>query len=143
MSAIRKLPDMTTLVRLRRNDWTLDEIAEEYGVTRTAVWKALERGGKTNPLPNYKDIIPWRVEPEHRSTAVMVRIRSLVKQRQGLPLPEGEERLLKDWLLGMEEAGVVLNYHPEAPANAASSKGGFYYSPREERDEWIFRVPAE
>lgn len=142
MPTPKKLPDTTTLVRLRRKGWTLDKIAEEYGVTRTGVWKALERSGQTNPLPTYKDVIPWKVSPEHQTTAVMVRVRSLVRQRQGLPLPEGEERLLSEWLRGMEESGVVLNYHPEAPANAASTKGGFYYVPREPRDKWIFREPV-
>lgn len=142
MSAIRKLPDATTLVRLRRNGWTLDQIAEEYGVTRTAVWKALERSGNTNPLPSYKDLVPWKVEQEHRGTAAMARIRSLVKQQQGVPLREGEAKLLKEWLAGMEDAGVILNYHPEAPSNAASTKGGFYFSPRQLGEKGLFREPA-
>lgn len=143
MPTPRKLPDTTTLVRLRRNGWTLDRIAEEYGATRTGVWKALERAGKTNPMPTYRDVIPWRISPEHQDTGIMVRIRALVRQRQGVPLPEGEERRLKEWLQGMNEMGVVLNYHPEAPANAASTKGGFYYVPREPGDEWIFRKPVQ
>ena len=143
MPTPRRLPDTTTLLRLRRNGWTLDKIAAEYGVTRTGVWKALERSGQTNPVPTYKDVIPWTINAEHQATAVMVRIRSIVRQRQGEILPGTQARLLSEWLRGMEESGVVLNYHPEAPANAASAKGGFYYVPRESNDKWFFRVPVQ
>lgn len=142
MPAVRRLPDITMLRRLRNNGWRLKEIASEYGVTEAAVWKALERAGETEPIPTYKDLIPWDVAKEHRTTAVMERFRSITRQRRGIPLEPAEERLLARWLDGLEENGVVVDYHPDAPPNAASRKGGFFYAPREPSDEWIVRQPA-
>lgn len=141
MPAVRKLPDTATLRRLRNNGWKLAEIAAEFDVSEGAVWKALNRGGAQEPRHTYRDLIPWDVAPEHRTVAVMDRFRSIVKQRRGILLRENEERLLSEWLEGLEESGMVVAYHPDAPANAASSKGGFYYVPKLPSDEWIVRKP--
>jgi len=132
---------MTTLRRLRNQGWKLQEIAAEFDVTEGAVWKALNRAGVQEPRTTYRDLIPWDVKSEHRTTAIMDRFRSVVKQRRGILLGETEERLLSDWLEGLEQNGLVVAYHPQAPANAASSKGGFYYVPKEPTDEWIIRQP--
>ena len=59
MPAIRKLPDSATLRRMRTQGYTQRDIAETYGVTENAVWKALMRAGYTEPLATYKDILPW------------------------------------------------------------------------------------
>ncbi len=141
MPAVRKLPDATTLRRLREMNWRLEDIAKEYGVTEGAVWLALDRAGFVESVPTYADLLPWDIAEEHRMTAIMARFRSINRQKRGLPLSEGDERRLTEWLANLEEHDVVVNYHPAAPPNDASTKGGFYYVPREPRDKWIVREP--
>lgn len=141
MPAVRKLPDSTTLRRLRSQGWRLKDIAETYDVTEAAVWKALERAGYTTPQKTVRDIIPWDIAEEHKATAIMERFRSIVKQQKGAALRPHEEQLLNQWLHDMTVSNVVVAYHPDAPPNAASRKGGFYYADRDPSDEWIIRRP--
>lgn len=143
MTAVRKLPDSTTLRRLRANGWTQKEIADTYGASESAVWKALQRsGGYGQPEPTYKDILPWDLANEHKATAIMERFRSIVKQKKGAELRPEEEHLLNRWLKDLSDNNLVVAYHPDAPPNSASSKGGFYYTEREPGDDWIIRRPA-
>lgn len=142
MPAIRKLPDTTTLRRLRAQGHTQKEIAEAYGASESAVFKALQRAGYTDPMHTYRDVLPWKVEEEHKATAVMEKFRTIVKQRKGVELRQDEAMQLQRWLDDLSENGLVVNYHPKAPANSASSKGGFYYVPRTADDDWIIRRPA-
>lgn len=141
MPAIRKLPDSTTLRRLRAQGFTQKEIAETYGASESAVWKALQRAGYTNPQQTYKDLLPWDIDEAHKATAIMERFRSIVKQRKGAPLRPDEQVLLDRWMDDLKANNLVVNYHPEAPANTASTKGGFYYVPKAETDDWIIRRP--
>jgi transcriptional regulator with XRE-family HTH domain len=143
MPAIKKLPDSATLNRLRKQGWTQKELAETYKVSPSAVWKALQRGGYTESVPTYRELIPWQVEDVHKTTAIMERFRSIVKQKHGGVLEEDEEIRLNRWLRDLEANGLVVAYHPDAPPNSASSKGGFYYTQRKPEDDWIVRRPAE
>ena len=141
MPAQRKLPDNTTLRQLRAQGYKLKQIASIYGVKEAAVWKALERAGFTDKAETYRDILPWDIDPRHRSTAIAQRFRSIQRQRQGKPLTETEQHLLDTWMKVMKDNNVVLDYHPDAPPNDASRLGGFFYTPRLPEDEWIVRVP--
>lgn len=141
MPAERKLPDSTTLRQLRAQGWLLKDIAKQYNVTEAAVWKALERAGFTATKETYQDIVPWEIDPKHRSTAIAQRFRSIMRQKRGTVLNPTEQHLLDTWLQVMKDNNVVLNYHKDAPPNDASRLGGFYYVPREPRDTWIVRMP--
>lgn len=142
MPTTRKLPDRATLRRLRLQGHTQRDIARTYGATESAVWKALQRAGYLEPQITYKDILPWEIADEHKATAIMERFRSIVKQKKGAPLRPDEEIYLNRWLHDLEVNDLVVNYHPEAPPNAASGKGGFYYTPRTADDDWIIRRPT-
>lgn len=142
MPAVRKLPDGSTLRRLRSQGWRLKDIAETYDVTEAAVWKALERAGYTVPQKTVHDVLPWEVADKHKATAIMERFRSIVKQQKGAPLRSNEEQLLNRWLHDLTTNNVVVAYHPDAPPNAASRKGGFYYTERLPQDDWIIRRPV-
>lgn len=142
MSGIRKLPDKATLRRMRKSGWTQRKIAETYGVSESAVWKSLLRAGYTTPLATYKDILPWDIEEEHKTVAIMERFRSIVKQKKGVTLRPAEERRLEQWLQDLKEEGLVVSYHKDAPPNSASSKGGFFYIPKSDQDDWIIRRPT-
>jgi hypothetical protein len=142
MPAIRKLPDSATLRRMRAQGFTQKEIADTYGASESAVWKALQRAGYIDPQKTYREILPWKIDEAHKATAVMERFRSIVKQRKNVPLRPEEEAQLQRWLDDLAANDLVVNYHPEAPANAASTKGGFYYVPRTADDDWIIRRPT-
>lgn len=142
MTGFRKLPDRTTLRRLRAEGWTQRRIAETYETTESAVWKALKVAGYTEAVPTYKDILPWDVTPEHKTVAIMERFRAIVKQKKGTKLRPEEEARLVAWLDELKAAGLVVNYHKDAPPNSASSKGGFFYVPKTEQDDWIIRRPT-
>jgi hypothetical protein len=142
MAAIRKLPDRATLRRMRANGWTQRRIAETYGVSESGVWKALQRAGYTEPLATYKDILPWEIAEEHKTVAIMERFRAIMKQKKGAKLRPEEESRLQQWLADLEANGLVVNYHPAAPPNSASSKGGFFYVPKSDQDKWIIRRPT-
>lgn len=142
MPAIRKLPDSATLRRLRTQGWTQRKIALTYQVSESAVWKALMRAGYTEPLATYKDILPWEIADEHKAVAIMERFRSIVKQNKGAALRPEEETRLQQWLRDLEANGLVVGYHKAAPPNTASSKGGFFYIPKSEQDDWIIRRPT-
>lgn len=142
MPAIRKLPDPTTLRRMRTQGLTQKEIADTYQVSESAVWKALKKAGYTESMATYKDILPWEIDDYHKATAIMERFRSIVRQREGGALLPEDERKLEAWLRDLEANELVVNYHPAAPANDASSKGGFYYVPRTADDDWIIRRPT-
>jgi transcriptional regulator with XRE-family HTH domain len=141
MPAIRKLPDAATLNQLRAQGYTQRDLAEEFKVSESAVWKALQRAGYSDPVPTYKTLIPWHIEEAHKATAIMERFRSIVKQNRGGVLSEKEEQLLTRWLRDLHDNDLVVGYHPDAPPNSASSKGGFYYTKRKPEDEWIIRAP--
>jgi hypothetical protein len=121
----------------------LKDIAKEYDVTEAAVWKALERAGYTDRKETYKDIVPWDIDPKHRSTAITQRFRSIMRQRRGQELNQTEEHLLTTWLQSMKDNNVVLDYHPDAPPNDASRLGGFFYTPRLPEDEGFIRMPKK
>lgn len=141
MPAKRMLPDTATLRRMRANGWRLKDIAKEYGVSQAAVWKALERADLTVARTTYADILPWKIEAEHRATSIMQKFRMILRQRKGEVLGETEQRYLDTWLKLLEDSNVVVNYHPDAPPNDASKKGGFYYVERLPTDKWIVREP--
>lgn len=142
MPAMKKLPDKATLRRMRTSGWTQRKIAKTYGVSESAVWKALMRAGYTEPLATYKDILPWEIADEHKTVAIMERFRAINKQRKGAKLRPEEESRLQQWLQDLEANGLVVSYHKAAPPNSASSKGGFFYVPKSEQDDWIIRRPA-
>lgn len=144
MPAVRKLPPASVLRQMRLKGMRLKDIAAEYEVTEPAVWRAMERAGLIEHRVHFKDFLPWHVAPEHKTTAIMERFRTMLKQKNGQETTPTEERLLREWLEGLAENNLVVNYHPEAPANAASSKGGFYYTPRLPSDgDSIMRKPVE
>lgn len=143
MPGTKKLPDSATLRRLRKAGWTQRKIAETYQVSESAVWKALRKDGYTQPVATYKDILPWDIADEHKAVAIMERFRAIIKQRKKAPLRPEEAARLKAWLKELKENDLVVAYHKDAPPNSASSKGGFYYLPKDpQQDKWIIRRPT-
>lgn len=147
MPAPRQLPDTETLKRLRRQGWTYDDIAAEYGVTKGAVYLQLSQAKATKPRPNYKHLIPWTVKTEHQYAHPAMMLRLLGRREKGDTIPDVKARMLDKWLRDIGAANVVVCYHPDMIPNAASPKtGGWFYSSRTKSDgDSIIRFvePAE
>ena len=136
MPAPRQLPDTETLVKLREQGWSYNDIADEYGVTKGAVYLQLQSAKATKTRPNYKHLIPWTVKSEHQFSHPAMMLRLLGRRESGdTGIPPVKERMLDKWLRQIREADVVVCYHPDTPPNAASPKsGGWYYATRKPSD---------
>lgn len=136
MAAPRLLPDKTTLARLRRSGKTYAEIADEYGVTETAVYLRLKADGLvTDRKVSHKELIPWQVRGIHAHAHPALMLRTLSRRVQGLENPASRERMLDRWLAELKAANVVVCYDPDMPENDASPKtGGWYYMRRRKSD---------
>jgi hypothetical protein len=135
------LPPADVIYELRQQGWRLLDIAEQYEVSVSAVQKALRRAGLADEQITYRHVVPWKVDARLTNTAVMQRLRSIAKQKQGYPLEEEERRLLEEWFDLMAENNVVLDYHPDAPPNDASTLGGWFYRTRVPEDQDFYRAP--
>src|SRR5699024_8113254 len=91
----------------------------------------------------YRDLVPWKVLEVHRTACLMKRVRSLAARQLGKTLDPTEVRLLNEWILNLSTKNLILDYHPAAPRNDASSTGGFYYAVRKPGEKGLFRAPAE
>ncbi|MGG5173897.1 hypothetical protein ACQQCD_02595 [Pseudarthrobacter sp. J1763] len=139
-----KMPDPQTLRSLREHGWRLHDIAQEYGVTESAVWRALEEAAKDNPIETKVHKLPWVVAEQHQKSAMAGLINCFFRILSGQEEDPQNKVDVQEWLKHLRENDLVVNYHPEAPANPASTLGGFYYTPRLPQDVWIFReVPRD
>ncbi|MGW6571634.1 hypothetical protein ACWGAN_05585 [Streptomyces sp. NPDC054945] len=115
---------------------TYDQIAEQYGVTKGAVYWQLSAAGQTKARPDHKRFIPWTVKAEHAHARPAMMLRLLSRQEAGdETIPAVKVRMLTKWLGEVREADVVVCYDRTMPPNPASpSTGGFYYSKRRPED---------
>jgi hypothetical protein len=143
MPAPRLLPDNDVLAALRRQGWTYDDIARQYGVSRGAVYLRLKQAHATTTRARHAALIPWTVALRH-AQAVPVRMLRLLGQREnGDTLSPAKARMLDKWLIEVGEADVVICYEPEYPPNPASPEnGGFYYSRRRAGERGLVRPPV-
>lgn len=134
MPSPRLLPDNEVLVRLRRQGWTYADIANEYGVTESAVYLRLRQANATKERVSHRDVIPWRIKKAHTYSFPAQMLRLYGRQQKGMELQPVKRNMLNKWLREMKEAGVVLCYSPDYPPNPACQAGGFYYSRRRPDD---------
>lgn len=135
MPAPRLLPDTETLKRLRREGWTYQNIADEYGVSRGAVYLQLQSVGATKQRPSYRHLLPWTVAKPHVFAHPAMMLRLLGRREAGAEISPPKARMLDKWLREMREADVVVCYHRDmAPNPASPTTGGFYYSRRRPED---------
>ncbi|WP_029090082.1 hypothetical protein [Brevibacterium album] len=136
MPVQRKLPDIEELKELRSQGLTLKEIAAMFDVSHQAVSNAFARAREgSGSSRTYHSFTPWKkIERQHQSAQVMQFLRSgdlIARGKITSPLAiEAYER----WVDKLNELGLVVCYDPEAPPNAASQVGGFYYRIRRESD---------
>jgi transcriptional regulator with XRE-family HTH domain len=145
MPAPRLLPDNDVLKKLRAQGWTYEDIANEYGVTKGAVYLRLRQAKATHDRPDYSHLIPWTIRVEHAHARPAQMLRMLGRRENNLPIPEAKERMLDRWLQEVKEANVVVDYDPDFPPNPANPKnGGWHYRRRKPEDgDGLVRKPVE
>lgn len=145
MPAPRLLPDNDVLKKLRAQGWTYEDIANEYGVTKGAVYLRLRQAKATHDRPDYSHLIPWTIRVEHAHARPAQMLRMLGRRENNLPIPPAKERMLDRWLAEVKEADVVVDYDPDFPPNPANPKnGGWHYRRRKPEDgDGLIRMPVE
>lgn len=135
MPAHRLLPDNDVLKKLREQGWSYDDIAQEFGVTKGAVYLRLRQAKATTDRPSYAHLIPWTVRSEHAHARPVQMLRLMGRKENGEKLPEVKARMLNKWLKEMAAADCVVDYDPDYPPNPANPKnGGFHYRRRRPED---------
>jgi len=114
--------------------WTKEMIGRHYGVTPMAVWRKLDRWGKTEKKPMYKDYLPWTVEHRHKDAAVFRRLRHLYLIEDGHEVSDDDKRRAMDLKKVLESDGTVIGYHPLMKPTRTSEVGGFFTARRREGD---------
>ncbi|ARZ66897.1 hypothetical protein SMD11_1236 [Streptomyces albireticuli] len=140
------LPDLNTLIRLKEQDLTDDQIGARYDVSGQAVNKALTIGGYYTQAVSREVIekaIPWTVKRtegsgSHHNTYLGKAVMAYLRVAMGDETAKDSHRLaakrLRARLLRDEK---VIDYDPR-------SKDGFKLVDKEERDgALIFRWPAD
>lgn len=135
-------PWMTTtkLRALFNAGLTFDEIAEinerseGWRPSRSAVSKKYKEMGMPSRRASHKNLIPWKIKPEHNNDELRHMLQAEGRARQGKTLSEADQSLtsrLHNLLFGRGQL-MVVNYHPEV---------GFGLVIRQEYDEDIIREP--
>lgn len=132
------VPDRLEMQKRLDSGKTQREIAEEFGVSRSAIGMAMARynlkGKRTRG--RYMDTMPWTVAEEHRHhwDARMLRLEG--RRREGGALSDEELRWLQSWKDDLHERNCVIMYD-------ARTREGFHSVPRREGDDDLLRRPEE
>lgn len=143
MAAPRILPTSDVLIGLRQQGWTYDDIANEYGVTKGAVYLQLRQAKQVKDRPRYEQLIPWTVRTVHASAAPALMLRLYGRREAGRKIPAVKERMLDRWLEEIKAQNVVVDYDPDYPPNPANpTTGGWHYRRRTKADgDSLIRKP--
>lgn len=109
------LPDSSTLRNLRRDGWTYQAIADQYGVSVSAVYQQLrDIPGVVAPRARYVNALPWTVAVEHKDSKHAEALRHLARRTAGGTLLPAKDRALDKWLAEREADGCVVDYDRDA-----------------------------
>jgi hypothetical protein len=112
---------------------TLTALAAEYGVSRQAVKKAIDKAQVTvhRPQPHsLKHFVPWRVKVIHEQHLNVRMLRLYGRQQLGLEIPKDRRKKFEEWIRDMDLLNLVVTYSPET---------GFGVDERREGDERYWR----
>ncbi|MEV0437799.1 hypothetical protein AB0I84_00715 [Streptomyces spectabilis] len=117
--------------------WMIETYKEKYNTETTkAMWSTFRRRKKL-PRRNVRnaELIPWKVEEEHRYEYPVMMLRAEGRRRAGKKLTETDEKRLTSWKKELRAKGLVVHYDPETP-------DGWFLIPRTEDDDELIHPPA-
>lgn len=121
---------------------TYDEIAvinersQGWKPSRSGVKRKLEALGLPARRTPHRDLLPWKIRPEHNDSRLRSMLQAESRARQRVKLSDIDKQRvnrLHELLFGRGKL-MVVGYHPEV---------GFYLTDREDTDEDIIRTPSE
>ncbi|GII83359.1 hypothetical protein Ssi03_13490 [Sphaerisporangium siamense] len=115
--------DPLELRRMVEAGKTYREIAHHFNVSVSGVQQAVERIGMQKKALSHKKFIPWTLDKEHVHTGPATSLRNLSKVAQGAQVPMAKLNTALRWAYRLEEAGLDIDYTPEA---------GFFEKPAKE-----------
>jgi hypothetical protein len=127
MARPRILPSDKELEKMVNKGMSHQEIRDEIervwhvNVSRSTVSVAIMRAGLSDEGHRYNDTVPWRVRMAHATEYPVRMLRTLGRQRAGLPLDHTEAKRLASWLDMLERERVIVAYCPD------SLDQGFHY----------------
>lgn len=141
MASVRKLPDVSVLLKHVDEGSTNQQIGDRYGTTAEAVRQALAKAGvRRGPeRPNHAFYLPWRIRADHVGDVIARRLRAYSKRQQGKPVTETERRLLEEWIRFMDgenSHGIPLSVHYDR-----TDEAGFWLEPRQTGDRDYISPP--
>jgi hypothetical protein len=142
-------PTHTKLRALVNSGRTYDEIAQivfetepgwEKPPSRSGVKKKLDALGFAPRNKSHRELLPWKIRPEHQTAELRHMLEAESRRRQLAPgeqLSDADRSLIRGlesylWGRGGKQTAMVVSYHPEV---------GFSLVPREDCDEDIIRDP--
>ena len=120
----------------RSLSWMVQEYKRKYhvDVTDSMFGNIADDLGIEYRLVFADELVPWKVEPEHKMQYRAVRLRDESRRRAGKLLDEKRIKRSLSWVASLNERGVVIDYDP--------AQGGFIEVPRTEEDTDIVRQPT-
>lgn len=133
--------DSGKLRELAETGLSYDQIAEEnenregWRPSRSAVKRKLEALGVPPRHMSHRDLIPWRIAPDHSDSLLRHMLQAESRQRQGAELSETDRKLITGLHRILDRRGIplVVGY---------DRKIGFYLVLREPFDDDIIRQPC-
>ncbi|MFI1655606.1 hypothetical protein ACH4ZU_11965 [Streptomyces sp. NPDC020472] len=138
----RKIQDEQEVIRWfeegRTYTWMQETYRTKYNIETTIPMWAAFRRRKGLDRRNLRDdeLIPWKVEDEHRHLYPLMMLRIEARVRAGREESEHNLKRLASWKEKLKNRGLVVHYDPETEA-------GFFYVPHEESDTDLIREPSQ
>jgi hypothetical protein len=116
--------------------WMQQQYRDKYNIdTSYSMWGNLRRKwGYGLRMQHDDQLIPWKVEPQHRWAYPLAMLRAESRVRRGEELREQDARKLPAFLKKLEDENLVVMYEPR-------TEEGFWLVPREPEDTDIIRTP--
>lgn len=110
--------------------------ATGYEPTRSAVTRRLQRIGVPPRHMSHKDLIPWRIRPEHAHERIYYGLQAIDRQRKGLPMSRQDAYRAAALRAALTDriGPFVVDYRPDI-----SPEHGFILVPAEPGDTGITR----
>ncbi|SDG01540.1 hypothetical protein SAMN05421505_101109 [Sinosporangium album] len=140
MAGRRPQIDRGELARLVAEGWSVQQLAERFGVSASGVLQAKRAAGLSKAMLDHSGAIPWRLRAEDRQSGPATNLRTLSTVAQGRTVPREKLNTALRWAQRLVGAGLDVDYRPdtgfcEVPAGAESHIGALVAEVRKVLDE--------
>lgn len=137
MSRPREI-DPSEIAVLSAQGWTDKEIAENFKISPSTVYRAKKAIGATKKHARIE--LPWKLAEKHRRTTPHLYIEQIEKSKQGLKTVPTRYNAAKRMFENAVEAGLDLDYDPEYAGEEVSPYGGFKWVKANESNWYIKKL---